>query len=566
MIPILSTRNRQILVDQTQLVDNAVEETYLTADITAASGTLTVAGISGFAINKNLLINPFGENAEFVKTHTSTAPTGSTITLVANTTYAHYAGEKVFLVDYNQIELAHTTTTTGTKTALVTTTLNGLVALDADLPNLIYPETEYNSGYYFGRFVNSIGITFTVSGETFTASTHGLQNGETVKLIGATTLATGLSTTITYYVVQRAAGTFKLSLTNGGVAVTASDAGSGTQTAYRAGLYSDPLIYSGWASNTVGFMIDRALADLGLEFSEKVTSQDCYEWINAGMRLVQGKLKRWPEHYSYNAVLGQVSRGTNTVAMPTDAYDRETNKSLIALRIGTGANLTYVPPTQFENIMEGVKVTQVTTQAVANQVTLEIDNSYDFEDSGSVDFFISGTKYTVTYTGVTRSATAGILTGVPASGTGSISVTVPVDTNIWQSEVEGRPEVFTIRNSNIEFYPLADGNEDNKNMYGDYSKVCTSVDSDGDVIDFQRGDMLENFLKWRMKMKAKNDGELDMKDGYYLSFKECLNDSVRTLPQNNIFPMSPKINRMSKHPNLSWMRKANLQDLPISDQ
>jgi hypothetical protein len=80
--------------------------------------------------------------------------------------------------------------------------------------------------------------------------------------------------------------------------------------------------------------------------------------------------------------------------------------------------------------MEGVKHTQVTTEAVATQTTLEIDNSYDFDDSGSVNLFISGTLYTITYTGVTRSATAGILTGIPASGDGSITVTIPVDTDI----------------------------------------------------------------------------------------------------------------------------------------
>jgi hypothetical protein len=93
---------------------------------------------------------------------------------------------------------------------------------------------------------------------------------------------------------------------------------------------------------------------------------------------------------------------------------------------------------------------------------------------------------------VTRSATAGILTGVPASGTGAITVTTPVDTYIWQDEDEGTPEVYTIRNGSIEFYPLADTSNDNVNMYGDYAKVATSVDTEGDSIDLQRYDLLQN--------------------------------------------------------------------------
>ena len=46
------------------------------------------------------------------------------------------------------------------------------------------------------------------------------------------------------------------------------------------------------------------------------------------------------------------------------------------------------------------------------------------------------------------------------------------------------------------------------------------VDSDGDVIDLQRYDMVSDYLKWRMKMKAKNDGILDYKDGFYFAFKK----------------------------------------------
>ena len=70
------------------------------------------------------------------------------------------------------------------------------------------------------------------------------------------------------------------------------------------------------------------------------------------------------------------------------------------------------------------------------------------------------------------------------------------------------------------------------------------VDSDGDVIDLQRYDMVSDYLKWRMKMKAKNDGILDYKDGFYFAFKEKLNDAIRTLPQNNRFPMRPRLNTM----------------------
>ena len=127
---------------------------------------------------------------------------------------------------------------------------------------------------------------------------------------------------------------------------------------------------------------------------------------------------------------------------------------MIALRIGTRGNLDYLDPVWFDAQMSGVKRTQVTTQATSGQTTLAINNSYDFADSGSVNIYVSGTKYSITYTGVTRSATAGVLTGVPASGTGSISVTIAVDTYVWQDENEGIPTNFTVRNGNINFILL----------------------------------------------------------------------------------------------------------------
>ena len=488
MTPTLRHRNGILSSDNSSLQASAVAESYLTAEIASGTGTLTVKNIIGFGINQVLLIEDLGnDNAEIILTHASTVPSGTTVTLVGNTVKTHSAGSKVRVITYNQFELSHATTATGSKTVLtVATTANfnpvsslgsGLVAVDPTTIVQSHESSEHSSGFYFARYKNSITSDFSP--------------------------------------------------------------------------YTDAIEYGGWESNTVGYMIERALADLELTLSEKITRNDCYEWINECLKKKQGKLKRWPEHYSYNAVLGQISRGDNTTTMPTDAYDRETNKSLIALRIGTGKNLSYLSPGDFDNELNkaggnGVATTQVTTEASAAQTTLEIDNSYDFADSGSVNVYISGTKYNITYTGVTRSATAGILTGVPASGDGSISVTIPVDTNVWQNEVEGTPVWFTVRNSAIEHWPLADASNDNTNLYGDYSKVATEVNSDGDEIDYQRFDTVQAYLTWRIKTKARNSGELNMEDGYYLLYREGLNDEIRTLPSNNKFRITPSINRIYK--------------------
>lgn len=483
MTPVLRHRNGTLFVDNTPIEQGAVAETYLTAEGTAAASTLTVRNIIGFAINQIVLIEDLGlENAEIILTHASSAPSGTTVTLASALVKTHPAGSKVRVITFNQFELTNATTATGSKTALT-------VATTANAN----PPSGLGSGL--------VAIDATTKIQTVASTEH----------------SSG------FYFAR-----YKNSITA------------------LFGGYTDALAYGGWSQNTVGYIMNQALKRLKQTLSSTLTKEYCYDELNSGLKYIQGKQLRWPEHYSYDAVLGQASRGDNTITMPSDAYDTESNKSLIALRVGTSDNLTYLDPLAFDEYSSPHAHTQVTTQATAGATTLEIDNSYDFDDSGSVNVYVSGTKHNITYTGVTRSSTAGILTGVPASGTGSITVTIAVDTDVWQDEREGVPTHFTVRNGAIEYWPLVDANNDNANVTGDYAKVVTAIDSDGDTIDYQRFDMLLDYLTWKVKALVRHDGELNYNDGYFISFKEKLNDAIRTLPRNIVYKMSPKLNTMSR--------------------
>jgi hypothetical protein len=465
MKALIQHQNRTIQVDQFQIAENALAKTLLSADMAAASGTLTVKNISGFAVGKFVWINPFGQTSEIVAMHASTAPSGTTLTLAANTVYAHSAGEEVLYVEFNQIEINHAATLTGSKSVLAT------VDIMAREKELIYLDVSQTTGYYFARYKNSVATLY--------------------------------------------------------------------------GDYSDGVEYGGWDANTVGAIIETSLRDLSLEYSEKLTLLDIIRFFNEGLREIKGKVRRWPEHYKDNYVAGQISRGTNIVLLPSDIYDAETNASISALRFGNGSALRYLDPASFDAQMDDIIVTQVRTQALAADTTLAIDNSYDFEDSGTVSVYISGTKYEITYTGVTRSATTGILTGIPASGDGSITVTIPVDTYVWQNEEEGTPTYYTVRNGVIEFTPLADASHDNQNVYMDYNLAVTEVNSENDVIDYLRYDMLKNYVTWRIWAKAKNGGVLDKGNGFYTTYKEHLNDAIRTMPTRKT-TSAPNVNRMSR--------------------
>ena len=200
---------------------------------------------------------------------------------------------------------------------------------------------------------------------------------------------------------------------------------------------------------------------------------------------------------------------------------------------------------EFDAQMQGVAHTQIRTQALAADTTLAIDNSYDFDDDGSVNVYTSNAVDAITYTGVTRSATAGVLTGVPASGAGAIGTTHAVDTNVWQNETEGQPRYFNVRNSRIRIWPLADSTWVNKNVEMDYYEEVTQVDSPSDTLDAPRYDCVKHWLLWQGKNYWRNNGKSDTSDSDFVLFNAILKDAIRTEVSGQKFKMRPAINEIS---------------------
>jgi hypothetical protein len=471
MPPFLLSKNRKLRLKLTPLQQNADEASAILADVAAGSGTITVLNINKFAVNKILLIGELGsEQSEIIKTHASTPPSGSTVTLASNTIYAHKAGTRVYIIQYDQVEFSHSTTLTGSKTNLTTTLGSGLVALEADEVDQVYNETEFTSGYYFARFKESIGGTF--------------------------------------------------------------------------GGFCDAVPYGGFDEKSVGAVIEYALVNSNVvEFNNKITPLWCYTEINDMLRFFQGKQKRWNKYQNLNAIIGQTSRGIRQVAMPSDIYDAFSNRSLTSVRIGEDLALRFKDPDEFEQLLYGEKHNTVSTQALAGDTTLTLTNAYDFPDSGTVSVFISGTQYDITYTSITRAT--GVLNGIPASGVGAITVTIPAATNVWANFQQGEPWAYTVRNSLIEYFPIPNELWANKNVYADYWTEADAVNSDGDTLDMERFDMAKYWLTWKMRMNDKSEGKLDYEDGDYKMFADRLKDSIIFKGPLMKYKMKPKVNGIS---------------------
>jgi hypothetical protein len=467
MPPIIEHKDRIVRVHLKPLVQNAQEVTYLTADVAAGGGTLTVENIGDFADNSYLVLGEIGgEKTEMLEING--APSGTTITLAANTVFAHSRGTKVYRVEFDQLEISHAATLTGSKSVL-------MAAEDLQVHSLFheYLDVAQTTGFYFARFKETVGGTFSN--------------------------------------------------------------------------YSDGVPYSGWAYDQVGYAVDYALKRNKTTFKGVVDVDFVIDEVNACLRNIQGKLKRWPQHQKFDSIAGQTTRGIHTLTLPTDIYDVNSNKSILGVRIGDQQGLTYIDPLKMQEKMKDAKTSQVRTQASANDATLDLDNSYDFNDSGSLSAYVSGTKDAFTYTGVTRDDASGgtaQITGIPTSGANAIGQTIVVDTNIWQDEEEGLPIWFTVENGKLKIWPLPDANYDNQNIYLDYWTQADSVNSMGDTLDTQRADMVKFWLTWKIRMQLTNDGIISLEDGDFILYKEALNDAIRTSKSPVTGRTGPKINRI----------------------
>lgn len=529
----LKTENLNIVLD--------ADYSYLNNNFASASGTITVDSITSFGINQILLIGQLGsEDAEIIKTHASSAPSGNTITLASNTTKAHNRGTKVSIIQYDKYELTHAATSTGTKTALTTSAGNGLIAIDPERTITLYNDPEYNSGSYFIRPVNSIGGTFTASGATLTSSAHGLVNGQTIKVIAATTLPAGLFNYVLYYVVGKTTNTFELSLTNGGTSITTTDAGTGTLTWYKSSNFSDALPFTGYTYNQVGYIKNTALSQLGESKGELLSDDFLNTSLWEARREVDNSIFRWSFRTSFNTDIGNVVEGAYSVAVPSTLRRPDSPDNILGLRIGgEGQNLSYVSKREFDRNYVDTPHTTVATQAIATDTSITLTSSRDFDESGSIRIGAN----TITYTANDQST--GILSGIPASGAGSIDTTQTAGLNVWQNASFGLPSEYTIFEDTIYFNCPFESTYVNRNIEMDYYRTLPEYDSDGDTLDEPETDFYVSYLKYKIKY-LRSSGKITLTtDSDYVEYVTKRNSFIKKERSNQLVGFSPETPDMS---------------------
>ena len=429
---------------QANLAELSLNRYHSNLKIDYASGVsaITVYSISQFAINQVILIGEFGnEGSEIIKTHSSTAPTGFTVTLTSATTKPHAKDCPVYIIPYDQIEFSHSVTLGGTKTVLATSNV------DPEMDTMTYEDATNTSGYYFTRYINSIGSTF-------------------------------------------------------------SD-------------YSDGVPFSGLPTNTVGYAIDTAMTELYTSFSDKLTYSMCIGFAKQMLSSVRLELKSWSKYSKIDYVVGEVSQGVRKYALPSDIYDQNSDRSILNLRVGNSYPLTFIDRREYLEKTEDVTYTEVYTQATAGATSLVLDDTDDLDDTGSVDVYVSGTKYTIDYTVNTRS------TNTLTVAASEITVTLPVDSPVWQGVEEDEPTYYNISDGYIYLWPIISDDYEGRNLILDYYTDIEDIDSDMDVLKGVKNIMLLPFLKYKIRTITENNGKEDLSDPSYIEFRRLVNGAIK---------------------------------------
>lgn len=428
---------RTITIDNT-ILTKETNFSYLNADFASGVTALTVDSIKLFAINQVLCIGDIGdEDAEIIKTHGSTAPTGNTVTLVSATTKPHARGTKITVVPFDRIELSHSATATGAKATLTVTgwpggAAAGLILVDPELTSTNYIDTQQTTGFYFWRFNNSITSVFSA--------------------------------------------------------------------------YSDPITYDGYSSNQVGYIKKLALQQLGENIGDIITDSFLNEALWEGRREVDSKSKKWSFRTEFNKDLGNITTGMYRIATPTELANPSSPDNILGLRIGSdGRNLRYISKRDWDRWYDNVPHTTVATQPAVGDTSLVITNSRDFGSSGSVTI---GTNV-ITYTA--NAVTTGTLSGIPASGDGSITATHAVATDVWQNASFSWPSFYTIFEDYLYFNCPIESTYDGQNIWIDIYRSLPVYNSDYDTLDETDTDMYVSYLKFKIKY-LKSHGKLKMKD------------------------------------------------------
>ncbi len=120
MSPTLRHKNGKLYLDHRQLISEALQSSYLTEPGSTGDTQVFLQDYIGFADNQIVLIEDFGSETAEIGTINGSPSSNNGVVLDSALSRSHPAGSRIYIIDFDQVELSHATTATGSKTTLTT--------------------------------------------------------------------------------------------------------------------------------------------------------------------------------------------------------------------------------------------------------------------------------------------------------------------------------------------------------------------------------------------------------------------------------------------------------------
>jgi hypothetical protein len=276
--------------------------------------------------------------------------------------------------------------------------------------------------------------------------------------------------------------------------------------------YSDQVVATGYADNTVWAIKHRALDDLGEKTSDLISDDFLNQSLWTARRELDDEPLRFSFRTKFNQDIGDIIPGRWSVAVPSDLRDKNSNINILSLRVGAdNIPLEYQDTNEFNENYRNVAHSTLNGAILAGATSLTLTSSGDFDEDG--DIYIAAEDITLTNDSVAYTANAestGVLSGV----TGALAHATGRD--VWQNMSFGLPTAYTVNDGYIYFDVPFDDDYAGENIKADYYSELVAYDSDADVLDEPATDLFVNYLKAKIKYK-KSNGTIDItKDSDYL--------------------------------------------------
>jgi hypothetical protein len=287
---------------------------------------------------------------------------------------------------------------------------------------------------------------------------------------------------------------------------------------------SDGIIATGFVENSAGAIIREALLALGEKVDDEVlTKEFLFSALNEGRSEIDEHrdINKWSFRTVFDYDAGNIIPGQYQLTVPSDLRDPDTYQNILAVRIGKDKfPLQDVDKRRMNEHYRGVAHTTLNGAVITSDTEIDLTSSGDFNESGSIDIAAQAVNETidnVEYTANDESTNqiSGV-TGIRAAGHATL-------TNVWQGVSFGSPREYTVFEDKITFSQPFSNELDGENIWLDYYKKITAIDSDGDLLDEPFFKIYIPYMRYRMKLRKNPQLQREGDDDYksWLEKKEA---------------------------------------------